>query len=191
MRTENFYRISKLIDWWRGAPLKKERSKTPSALKRIKALLDQEKIPYRLVPHPEAYSALRLAESIHVPGREVAKVVIVRAKEEYGMAVLPAHRDLDLARLANVIGAKSVSLVEERDLEKIFPDCEVGAMPPFGNLYELPVYVDQSLAEEPVIFFPAGSHHEVIEMRYEDFDRIAHPIIGRFALEPLKRVSGA
>ncbi len=191
MRTESFYRISKLLGWWRRKPNKKECAKSPSALERIKALLDKEKIPYRLVSHPEAYSALRVAESIHVPGREVAKVVIVRATAEYGMVVLPAHRDLDLARLAHAIGAENVSLVEEQELKEIFPDCEVGAMPPFGNLYELPVYVDQSLAEEPVIFFPAGSHHEVIEMRYEDFDRIVHPIMGQFAMEPLKRASGA
>ncbi len=191
MRTEHFYPISKLIDWWRRAPSKKESATLPSARERITALLDKEKISYRVVSHPKAYSALRLAESIHVPGREVAKVVIVRAKEEYGMVVLPASHDLDLTRFAHAIGAEAVSLLEERELKEIFPDCEVGAMPPLGNLYELPVYVDQALAEEPVLFFPAGNHHEVIEMRYDDFDRIVRPIVGNFALEPLKRVSGA
>lgn len=191
MRTEHFYPISKLIDWWRRKPTRKRGATSPSARERITALFDKEKIPYRLVPHPTTYSALRLAESIHVPGREVAKVVVVRAKEEYGMVVLPASRDLDLARFSNAIGAETVSLLEERELKEIFPDCEVGAMPPLGNLYELPVYVDQALAEEPVLFFPAGSHHEVIEMRYDDFNRIVHPIVGHFALEPLKRVRGA
>lgn len=201
MHTKNFHPISKLMDWlWRRAPHKKESATSPSARKRMTALLDKEKISYRVVPHPKAYSALRLAESIHIPGREVAKVVIVRASdlapeaattEEYGMVVLPANRDLDLARFAHAIGAESVSLVEEWELKEIFPDCEIGAMPPFGNLYELPVYVDRSLSEEPVLFFPAGSHHEVIEMRYDDFDRIVRPIVGYFALEPLKRVSGA
>lgn len=107
------------------------------------------------------------------------------------MVVLPASRDLDLARFAHAIGAEAVSLLEELELKEIFPDCEVGAMPPFGNLYELPVYVDQALAEEPVIFFPAGNHHEVIEMRYEDFVRLVQPITGRFASEPLKQVNGA
>lgn len=200
MRTENFRPISKLIDWWRSALRKKEGTTSPSARERMTALLDKEKIPYRVVPHPKACSALRLAESIHVPGREVAKVVIVRAgdlapgaatTEEYGMVVLPANRDLDLARFAHTIGAESVSLVEEWELKEIFPDCEIGAMPPLGNLYELPVYVDQALAEEPVLFFPAGSHHEVIEMRYKDFERLVHPIVDHFALEPLKRVIGA
>ena len=200
MQAKHFSRISKLIDRWRGKPSRPGSAASPSARERITTLLDKEKIPYRVVSHPKAYSALRLAESIHAPGREVAKGVIVRAeilepgaasREEYGMVVLSAHRDLDLARFAHTIGAESVSLAEEREMQEIFPDCEVGAMPAFGNLYELPVYVDQSLAAEPVLFFPAGNHREVIEMRYEDFERLARPVVGRFALESLKRASGA
>jgi Ala-tRNA(Pro) deacylase len=150
----------------------------------MRELLQKERIPYRLIFHPEAYTAPEVAASIHIPGREVAKVVVVRADGKYVMAVLPANRLLDLKRFARGIGAEHLSLAQEWELEKLFPDCEVGAMPPLGNLYELPVYVDASLAKERFIFFPAGSHHETVEIWYEDFERLVHPMVGQFALEP-------
>ncbi len=181
-------RISKRVDRWNRRLDRKEES-TLSAREKIKRLLDRENISYRFISHPEANSALQVAESIHLSGRQVAKVVIVNAMEEFGMVVLPAHLDLNLARFAEAMGVHRVSLADERELRELFPDCEVGAMPPFGNLYGLPVYVDESLAEEPVIYFPAGSHHEVVEMRHEDFERMVHPTVGRFAFLPPKWAS--
>ncbi|MBI3610797.1 MAG: YbaK/EbsC family protein [Nitrospirae bacterium] len=153
-------------------------------------LFEKAKVPYRVIPHSEVYTAPELAASIHTSGRKVAKVVMVSADGRYAMAVLPAHRQLDLARFAQAIGARRVTLATEADVGKLCPDCELGAMPPFGNLYGLRVYVDASLARESAIFFPAGSHHEVVEMRYEDFERLVCPQVGDFALEPLKRASG-
>jgi len=182
-------RIPNLIDWWNWHPGRKEESNL-SAREKIKRLLDQEKVSYRLIAHTEAYSAIQVAESLHLPGSRVAKVVIVNAREEYGMVVLPAHLNLNFAQFAGAMGIHRVSLADERELKEIFTDCEVGAMSPFGNLYELPVYVDESLAEEPVIYFPAGSHREAVEMRYDDFERIVHPIVGRFGSPPLRPESG-
>jgi len=190
MRVLEIGKIAKLKDWWKGFKGETKRPSVPTALERMKALFEKEKISYRLIPHAEVYTAPELAASIHAPGREVAKVVLVRADGQYTMAVLPSHRQLDLTRFAQVIGAREVSLAKEWEMKELFPDCEVGAMPPFGNLYGLRVYVDRSWVGEPEIFFQAGTHHEVIEMRYEDFERLVHPEVAHFVLEPLKKASG-
>lgn len=171
---------------WKLFSWKKQARKEPTALDRMKALFEQEKVPYQLISHQEAHTAPELAMSIHAPGREVAKVVIIQADERYVMAVLPAHRQIHLTRFAQVAGAKRISLAEEAEIRKPFPDCEPGAMPPLGNLYGFPVYVEESLAREPVIFFPAGTHREVIKMRFDDFQRLARPRVADFALETLK-----
>lgn len=175
---------------WRERFGLKAQPEHPTALKRVIEMLDREKVPYRLVPHFEAFTASELAESIHIPGRMVAKVVLVWADDRTVMAVLPSHRRLDLLRLADTVGAKRAELSDENALKKLFPDCEVGAMPPFGNLYGIPVYVDGSLASEAVIFFPAGSHREVLEIRFQDFRELARARVGHFLLEPVDRASG-
>jgi Ala-tRNA(Pro) deacylase len=95
-----------------------------------------------------------------------------------------------LNHFGELIGARQVSLAKEWEMAELFPDCEVGAMPPFGELYSLPVYVDESLVREPEIYFQVGTHHEVIEIRHEDFERLVHPKVGHFVLEPLKTASG-
>ena len=115
--------IPELIDWWKWHPSRKEDPLKPLfARERIKRLLDQEKIPYRFISHPEAHSALQLAESIHVPERRVAKIVIVNAREEYGMVVLPAHLDFNQGQFSEAMGIHHVSLADERELKEIFPD---------------------------------------------------------------------
>jgi len=159
-------------------------------LERLETLFEAEKIPYRLISHREAYTASQVAESIHMPGRKFAKVVIVRADGKNVMAVLPSHRQIDLMLFSDLLGGRSVSLVPEDALRMQFPDCEVGAMPPFGGFYHLPVYADALLRREAVIYFRAGSHREVIEMRYQDFNRLVHPLIGHFVQDFLKKVSG-
>jgi len=161
-----------------------------SILAQLKTLFKKEKISYRLIPHSEVYTAPEVAASIHAPGRQVAKVVMVRADGRYVMAVLPSHRHVDLSRFGKMIGAGHVALAKEWEIEKLCPDCEAGAMPPFGDLYGLPVYLDKSLVREPEIFFQAGSHHEVIEMHEEDFKRLAHPKLGHFLAEQVNAASG-
>ncbi|HEY5600198.1 MAG TPA: YbaK/EbsC family protein, partial [Candidatus Manganitrophaceae bacterium] len=173
MRLFKKEKMDKWFDWRQVFPGGKEReekgrtsTERPAVFERMKALFEREKISYRLIPHSEVYTAPELAASIHVPGREVAKVVVVRADKKYAMAVLPANRPLDLVRFSQLLGVRHVSLATEGDMKKLFPDCEVGAAPPFGNFYGLEVYVEASLASEKEIFFPAGSHHEVVQMRY-------------------------
>jgi Ala-tRNA(Pro) deacylase len=161
-----------------------------SVLERLKALFKKENISYRIIPHPEVYTAPEVAASIHAPGRQVAKVVMVRANGRYVMAVLPSHRQVDLNSFGEMIGASHVALAVEWEIEDLCPDCEAGAMPPFGGFYGLPVYLDESLVREPEIFFQAGSHHEVIEMRYKDFERLVHPKVGHFVQEPVKAAIG-
>jgi len=165
------------------------KSRHPPVLERLKTLFKKEKVSYRIIPHSEVYTAPEVAASIHAPGRQVAKVVMVRADGRYVMAVLPSHRHVDLSRFGKMIGAGHVALAKEWEIEKLCPDCEAGAMPPFGDLYGLPVYLDKSLVREPEIFFQAGSHHEVIEMHEEDFKRLAHPKLGHFLAEQVNAAS--
>ena len=181
---------SRLKDWWECTEQPEEEFTEPSVLQKLATLFQKEKVPYRLIHRPDVFTAPELAASIRMPGREVAKVVIVRSDEKYLMAVLPANRPLDVNRFARLIGSKHVAVAEEWELERLFPDCHVGAMPPFGNLYGMPVYVDASLTKQPIIFFPAGSHHATLEMNYADYDRLVSPLVGHFAFEPLKKVSG-
>ncbi len=170
--------------------LKKWDGKAPLILERLKLLFEKEEIPYRVIPHEEVYTASELAESIRVPGRKVLKVVIVKSYGEDVMAVLPSHRQIDLHSFAEVIGKREVSLEDEEAMQKRFSDCEAGAMPPFGGFYGLPVYCDLALSHEPVIFFAAGTHRMVIEMRYQDYIHIVQPVLSHFVLEPLQKVSG-
>jgi Ala-tRNA(Pro) deacylase len=190
--TPQMERTLKLRNWWKGYKgfgKEKAGAEWPMAPERLKTLFREEKVSFRVIPHSEAFTAPELAASIHATGRRVAKVVLVWTGERYAMAVLPSHRQLDLDRLARMIGVRRVSLASETELAKQFPDCEVGAMPPFGNLYGLRVYVDESLSREPSIYFQTGTHHEVAVIRYEDFERLVHPERGDLAL-PLKQASG-
>ncbi|MFQ5580883.1 MAG: aminoacyl-tRNA deacylase, partial [Nitrospiria bacterium] len=159
-------------------------------LGRLRSFLEGNKIPFRVIPHTETYTSQELAESIHAPGRKVAKVVIVRTDSHYAMAVLPSHKQLDLGRFAGLLGIDQVTLATESEIDRLFPDCEPGAMPPFGGFYGLSVYVDESLARGPVIFFQAGSHRHVIEMRYQDFIALVRPTVDRFVMETFRKVSG-
>lgn len=187
MRFLGMDHLKQMKEGWKLFSWKKQARKEPTALERMKALFEQEKIPYQLISHSEAHTAPELAASIHAPGREVAKVVIIQADGKYVMAVLPAHRQIHLTRFARVAGAERISLAEEGEIRKLFPDCEPGAIPPLGNLYGFPVYLEESLAQEPVIFFPAGTCREVIKMRFDDFQRLVRSRVADFALGTLKR----
>lgn len=131
--------------------------------------LDSHAVPYQRLLHRRAITAQELAATVHVPGRRVAKAVMVKADGQAWIAVLPATEVLDEDRLASVLDAPTVRLLHESEFEGLFPDCEPGAEPPFGGLYGLPVVIDSALADAESIVFRAGSHEEAIEMRYEDF----------------------
>jgi len=143
----------------------------------LKEYLDSHGIRYVSIRHSLAYTAQEVAASAHVLGRDFAKTIIVSSDEGLAMVVLPASRRLVLADLREMLIADHVRLASEAEFKAVFPDCELGAMPPFGNLYGMPVYVAASLAEEPEIAFNAGTHTEVIKLAYEDFDRLVQPTV--------------
>lgn len=157
-----------------------------TTLRRLKEYLDTEKIPYQVLTHQEAYTAPEIAEALHVPGKELAKVVIVKAGERFVMTVLPANWKVDVKRLKEVFGTGHVRLATEEEFQGLFPDCQVGTMPPFGNLYGLDVYVDRSLTEDEEIVFKAGTHVDAVKLRYQDFARLVNPTVAEFHQEPSK-----
>lgn len=148
---------------------------------KLKAYLDEHNVRYVTISHSKAYTAQEIAAVSHIPGRMMAKTVIVWIDGEMAMAVLPASYHVDFAELAHALGASDVELATEREFKDRFPECEVGAMPPFGNLYGMDVYVARRLAEDDEIAFNAGSHTELIQMAYADFERLVRPKVLRFA----------
>jgi len=150
----------------------------------LNVYLDHERVHYDVLPHPEAFRAAEIAHTLQTPEKEMAKVVIVKAQERFVMTVLPANSNVDLHRLRTVFATHSVRLATEDEITGLFPDCELGAMPPFGNLYGLPVYVDQSLTEDEEIVFQAGTHSDAIRMRYWDFASLAFPVVAEFHRSP-------
>ena len=151
-------------------------------LERLETYLREQGVPFRVQHHPLAYTARQVAESEHLPGRLVAKVVLVFADGRPVLLALPASHRVSPARVEEALGAGSVRLAEERELERAFPDCEVGAMPPFGNIYGLPVCVDRTLAEGDAIVCQAGTHTDTIIVSFADFRRLVRPAVADFAL---------
>jgi len=150
-------------------------------VEKLKAFLDKNKIKYVSIKHSEAYTAQEVAASAHVPGKELAKTVMVKIDGKMAMAVLPASYKVNLNRLKEVSGAKKVELATEKEFKGLFPECDVGAMPPFGNLYEMDVYVTESLSQDEEIAFNAGSHTELVKLSYEDFEKLVKPKIAKFS----------
>jgi Ala-tRNA(Pro) deacylase len=150
---------------------------------RLKRYLDEKHVPYEHHIHRTAYTAQQVAAEEHVPGRMVAKTVILANKDGYLMAVLPAPLHVDLGAMRALLGQPDARLATESEFGSLFPDSETGAMPPFGHLYGLPVYVDRSLARDDEIVFNAGTHRDTIRMRFEDFARLARPELADFALQ--------
>jgi Ala-tRNA(Pro) deacylase len=155
--------------------------------RRLIECLDENKVRYDVLHHPEAVTAQRIAQAEHVKGRHHAKVVIVKSGDEHLMMVLPADHHIDLKKVEKAIG-KAVSLDKEQEFKSLFPDCAIGAMPPFGNLYSLQTYVDQHLAEQDYIVFEAGTHTDAIKMSYRDYEKIVKPKVNDLAikLQPMK-----
>ena len=152
----------------------------------LTAYLDHEHVHYDLLSHPEAFRAAEIASTLHTPEKEMAKVVIVKVDERFVMTVLAASRNVDLRRLRALFPTRHVRLASESEIAALFPDCEVGAMPPFGTLYGLPVYVDRSLVEDKEIVFQAGTHSNAIRMRYMDFSALVFPVVAEFHRSPSK-----
>ena len=150
-------------------------------LRKLQEYLDQHEIKYQVVTHMGVYTAQEVAQAEHVPGKQVAKVVIV--KKENGtpvMLVLPASHKVDFGLLRKVLGTR-VALEQEREFRELFPGCETGAEPPFGNLFQLDTLVDTALTEDEEIVFNAGSHWQTLRMRYDDYVRLVHPRVATFA----------
>jgi Ala-tRNA(Pro) deacylase len=150
--------------------------------KKLKEYLDRNEVPYVSITHSQAYTAQQIAASAHIPGRNMVKTVMVVINGTMAMAVLPASFFVDFNLLKEVTGEGNVRLASEMEFKDMFPDCEVGAMPPFGNIYNLAVYVAKVLTEEGEIAFNAGTHTEIIQMTYRDFERLVHPMVMKFAV---------
>lgn len=146
-------------------------------LSKLRKFLDSQHIKYLVISHSLAYTAQGVAAMTHVSGKKLAKTVIVKIDGVLAMAIVPAALHVDLDRLKNLTGAQVVELATEREFKDAFPDCETGAMPPFGNLYDMAVYADLSLAENEEITFTGGSHRELVRMSWYDMVRLVNPLI--------------
>jgi Ala-tRNA(Pro) deacylase len=150
--------------------------------RKVKDFLNEHGIRYVVIHHSPAYTAQEIAASAHIPGKELAKAVVVKLDGRMALAVLPASYRVDFTRLAAAAGVSRAELASEEEFKGLFPECELGAMPPFGNLYGMEVYAARRLAQDEEIAFNACSHRELIRMRYEDFARLVQPREVSFAL---------
>lgn len=150
---------------------------------KIKNYLDRNNIPYNILTHPLAYSAHMTAHSAHIPGRNVAKTVIVKVNGQFTMIVVTANQKVNLHLLKNIFKTTDVELAHESDFMNCFPDCELGAMPPFGFLYGMQEIVSEELTKDDEIVFNAGTHTELIRMKYEDFVNLVKPRVLNFKIQ--------
>lgn len=152
-------------------------------LERLKKHLDDNKIKYVIKSHSVAYTTPEIAAMAHVPGKEWAKTVIIKIDGKMAMAVLPASYRIDFDDFKKAVGVKNIELAPEEEFKNHFADCEVGAMPPFGNLYDMEVYVAESLTEDDEITFNACSHKELMQMAYKDFEKLVKPKVVKFSYQ--------
>jgi len=151
-------------------------------LKKLKDYLEQNQVRYEVGYHERVYTSQEIAAAMHVPGKELAKVVMVKADGKMTMLVLPASYRVDTKKLKKVLECKKLGIAKEKDFEELFSDSEIGAMPPFGNLYNLEVWVDQILTEDEFIVFQAGSHVETLKIKYSDYAQLVNPKVGDFSV---------
>ena len=150
-------------------------------IKRLQDFLDREHVKYVIMTHSVAFTAQEVAASAHLPGREIAKTVVFWMDGAMAMAVLPGSRMIDFTLLKKAMGARDVEIAAESEFNDAFPECELGAMPPFGHFFDMKTFVDASLAEDKNIAFNAGTHRDLVQMSYEDFVRLEHPTVLRFS----------
>ena len=148
---------------------------------KLKEVLDGSRIKYVTITHSLAYTAQEIAASAHVAGKELAKTLIVKIDDKMAMAVLPASYKVSFGLLKKAAGASKVELANEQEFRDMFPELEVGAMPPFGNLYGIEVFVDESLSQDDEIAFNDGSHTELMKLAYRDFERLVKPKVAKFS----------
>ena len=151
-------------------------------IQKLKQFLDNQSVQYVTISHSPAFTAQKIAAAAHIRGKELAKTVMLKVDGEMAMAVLPGSMRVDFEFLKVLAEAKHIELASEEEFENLFPECETGAMPPFGNLYGMDVYVAEALGEDEEIAFNAGSHTELIRMTYADFERLVEPKLGKFAV---------
>ncbi len=149
--------------------------------RKLREFLDNNEVKYVIIIHSPAYTALEIAAAAHIRGKDLVKTIMVRIDGKMAMAVLPAKYSIDFDHFRKKIGANRIELATEAEFRDMFPDCEVGAMPPFGNLYGMDVYVDATLSENEEIAFNAGSHSELIRLNYHDFERLVKPQVVRLS----------
>ena len=152
-------------------------------IQKLKEFLDSHNVKYVTISHSRAFTAQETAATAHVPVKELAKTVMVKIDGKMAMAVLPASSKVDFDLLKKATGSSKVEIASEKEFKDLFPDCEVGAMPPFGNLYGMEVFAAESLAEDEEIAFNAGSHRELVRMAYKDFEKLVKPKVAKFSVE--------
>jgi Ala-tRNA(Pro) deacylase len=152
------------------------------SLNKLKEFLDNSLVAYEVLTHPVAFTAQQLAAVQHVKGKQLAKVVVARGGSEFIMIVLPAPYHVGLQRARAVTGRQDLEIAHESEFASLFAGCEPGAMPPFGNLYNVPVWVDESFAQDEEIVFNACTHTEAIKMKYSDFARLVHPTVAKLRM---------
>jgi Ala-tRNA(Pro) deacylase len=163
------------------------RKELPMAImKKLKAILDDAKVPYEVYNHALAYTAQEIAAKQHLSGNELAKVVMIEADEQLVMAVVRGNDKIALHMVEDSLDARHARLATEDEFIARFPECEIGAMPPFGNLFGLKVYVDPALAKDEFIYFNAGNHVQTVRLKYQDFAKIVQPIVACLVGEPSK-----
>ena len=150
-------------------------------IQKLKKFLDDNGVKFVSIQHSAAYTAQEVAALAHIPGEEMAKTVMVKIDGNLAMAVVPASHQVDFDRLREVAGAKQVELASEGEFKDHFPACDVGAMPPFGNLYDMTVYCSEALSEDLEVAFSAGSHSELIRLAYADYEQLVQPQIASFS----------
>lgn len=155
---------------------------------RLTAYFVQHGIPFETIPHRPAYTAHDVAAQERVPDQEIAKVVMILADGNIKMLVLPASLQVDFDGIRVMLYAQDVRLAQESQFSHLFPDCELGAMPPFGNLYDVPVFVDQALTQDEHIIFNAGTHTETIRIKYKDYAHLVNPIVASFGMRKRERL---
>lgn len=148
-------------------------------MRKLREYLDSHGVKYYVLSHSRAYTAQEIAAAAHVPGKELAKTVIVKIKGILAMVVLPASRQLDFELLGAMAGSRAIELADEREFVNLFPDCELGAMPPFGNLYGMEVFVAEELEEDEEIAFNAGALTELVRLPYADYRMLVRPRVGK------------
>jgi len=147
----------------------------------VKEYLDQKKVKYQVCSHRPTFTAQQMAAEEHVPGMDVAKPVIIQADGKYYMCVLPACCKVDLEMLRSALDAGEIQLADEKEMAKLFPDCELGAEPPFGNLFNMPTLMDDTLGKDGFIVCQAGKHDQALRINLQDYEKLVHPQVMHFS----------